>query len=94
MTPSPETPDGLVELLRGERDVVRAWWDEDERRLAVALMDAGTNADDDRAAVRRIGVLTLPLRGGAGASLACGPEYGVTPTARGRIVFEREPETP
>ncbi|HET7572722.1 MAG TPA: hypothetical protein VFJ77_08675 [Gaiellaceae bacterium] len=101
MTLPLESLAALREALAGERDVVRAWWDEGGRRLTVALREAGTRADDYRDTVQRIAQLVLPLvagatspassPGAAGVSLVCGPEDGVTPGARGRTVYVREP---
>lgn len=80
----------LREALGREPSVVRAFWDADGPRLTVALDEVGRRVEDYRPTTQRVSQLVLPLLAAARASLACGPEYGVMPTARGVVVYERE----
>jgi hypothetical protein len=66
-----------------EPSIVRAVWDEREPKLYVLLDTAEPEA------VRAIGQRLLPALAADRASLAVGPDDGITPSARGVVVYER-----
>ena len=77
----------LREALRGDPNIVRAWWGHDT--LSVALEDVGAEIDEYKAYVEDLAARILSIVGPYGIAFSCGPTFGFRPDTGAVLVYDR-----
>jgi hypothetical protein len=87
--PSGAALEPLREALRGDTNVVCAWWT--DRQVLAALEDVGGPLDDYRSSVQSLTASVAPILRQYGLAFVCGPVDAVVEAARdGVVVYERD----